>query len=193
VGHTISAKIEPVRAAIALCVLLGGTAPIVACKCPSTVLGVHNGDEIETTIEATYDGGVESIWGVSGVAAVKCTGLNDMGPGTMLTFQASFETPGGGCPSDNLSVTLKSSSNASLSPSPGGPNFLSFHGDGGCSGTEWVQIVLAGTNMSLYDNSGVDGASVSWYLGRTFDATPDSGCVVPSPCSDLFIAHNQQP
>jgi hypothetical protein len=87
---------------------------------------------------------------------------------------------------------LKSSSNAALSPSPGGPNFLSLQGDGGCSGTEWVQIVLVGTNVSLYDNSGVDGASVSWYLGRTFDATPDSGCVVPSPCSDLFIAHNQQ-
>lgn len=172
-----------------------GVAYLAACNCPNTVYGVHDGDRIATTVEATHPGDVVNLW--SAAALTKCTGLNDLRAGTTLVLKAGFSTPADGCPTDNLLLTPQSTNVSSLSASPQyGADWLRFQSDSGCAGREYIQFVVpgSGSNVSLYDNNNsLDGGAVSWFLGRTFFAdTADSGCALPSSCSDLFIANNQQ-
>jgi hypothetical protein len=181
------------RPATAPALVLAGLTGLTACKCPSTVLGVHDGDRMATTIEAKYSGPQNADW--QGAQLNRCTGLDDLVAGSTLFLRANFSVPADGCATDNLLLTLEDSGSASLAASAGlGANQFDVHLDGGCTGSDYIEFTSGGSSEpSLYDNdNSPDGGAASWYLGRAFYATPDSGCAVPSPCSDLFIANNRK-
>ncbi len=172
--------------------LLTGLTGLTACSCPSDVMGVHDGDQLTTTIEAKY-GGPENT--ELATESHRCTGVSDLASGSTLALRANFMNPADGCQTDGLLLTLEDGGTASsLTQSALGSNHFDVRLDGGCTGLDYVDFTYLGSApASLYDDNGsVDGGPASFYLNRSFYPTPDSGCAVAEPCSDLFLVKNRR-
>ena len=173
---------------VALSLLLVAVLWLCGCPCSSTVLSVHDGDHIRTTIVAPYAGDA-ARW--SNSEGRTCMGINDLVPGTTLTMRVNFNPPSDGCPSDRLTVAVQSTNSPTLSPTIFGD--VAFQNANGCSGVSRLEFVPVGSDPSLYRNdNSADGGAVDWLLGRSVFTLSDGGCNVVTPCSDMFVATDQQ-
>ncbi|MGH7439431.1 MAG: hypothetical protein ACRENE_27395 [Polyangiaceae bacterium] len=179
---------------------LWATSLALACGCPDTVSGVHDGDRIRTTVVGPYRGSSEYVLGAYS-GTMPCVGVADLAPGSALTMKARFISPANACPISRLDLALESSNVPAYSPST--TNDWSFpYSAGGCTGTVSLDFVTLGGDPSLYDDDGTaDGGSPLWVLGRQFtpsggvpagpDAGGPDGGVCPLACADAFIARNE--
>jgi hypothetical protein len=174
---------------LAVGLLLAGSQGLCACQCATSVMGVRDGDRVQTTIVAPYSGVAPA--GGYATSTTSCTDLGDLVPGTTLTIKMSVQTEAAdGC----IGVVHIGEVQATNEPwlSPSSFDTVAFQGPSGCDGLSRLDFVAVGSNPSLLSNdNSADGGAVAWLLVRNFTATSDGGCNVAS-CSDFFVATNKK-
>jgi hypothetical protein len=153
--------------------------------CPDNIGGIKDGQLLETTIVAPYEGSLDR-------QLQSCGKLGDLDPGTKTTWRAHLLGSAETC-DDEIAIQPQSLSGAKVpQPSSWTVSPTVTLADG-CRGS-WKLAI-----HPLSDNPQLLGApaseSPSWVLERTFqvsgDATLCTGGALPATCTDAFVAETQ--
>lgn len=183
------AKNAAMRAAVAVgCWLVSTGLP--SCwyfePCPDDFGGIKEGQLLETTIIARYEGSL-------GRQAQSCGELGDLGPGTTTTWRAHLSGSAETC-DDEVAAQPQSLSGAELAPASSPIASPTVTLPGGCKGSWNLEI------HPLNDDPRFIGAPdrerPSWVLERTFRASGDvtlcAGGTVPTTCTDAFVGETRR-
>jgi hypothetical protein len=123
-----------------------------------------------------------------------CTGLDDLVPGTQLTWTATFAPFGEGCDcTESLStIQLGSRDGRTVTAQPGRYDQFGAHVDldDGCSGWMGLEIDAPDLGTSIFTPV-PEAGTPAWLLVRTFspDSVEGGTCPVgPGECADSFVA-----
>lgn len=150
--------------------------------CPGNYGGIKDGQRLETTIIAPYEGSL-------GRQVESCGALGDLGPGTTTTWLAHLGGSAETC-DDEIGTQPQSLSGAELAPTTSWTMPPTVTLPGGCTGL-WTLEIHVFTDHPTFIGT-PDSERPSWVLERTFRASGDerlcAGGAVPATCTDAFVA-----
>jgi hypothetical protein len=154
-------------------------------ECPDNYGGVKEGQLLETTIIAPYEGALDR-------PVESCGELGDLTPGTTTTWRAHLSGSAETC-DDEIATHPQHLSGAELAPTSSWTIPPTVTLSGGCTGTWTLAIYALEEPPTLVGTP--DSNDPSWVLERTFRASGDvticAGGAVPMTCTDAFVAETR--
>jgi hypothetical protein len=154
--------------------------------CPDNYGGLKDGQLLETTIIARYEGSLDR-------RVESCGELGDLVPGTTTTWRAHLAGSAETC-DDEVVTHPQHLSSADLTPTSSWTASPTVTLPGGCTGT-WTLEIRARTDQPTFIGP-PNNENPSWILERTFRAGGDvTLCAdggVPATCTDAFVAETRR-
>lgn len=162
--------------AIAVPIIAVAMSGCLWADCPQDLGGIREHEQLTTTILSRR---------ASAQTTSPCDTLDDLSPGTVITWTASLQGPGDGC-DDRVSLDVADVTSGTYANGE-------IHLPNGCAG--FWSLGLLVTNGPTKFTDPPDPAAPSWVLTRQFRVTGDPTLCwpsgpAPSSCSDSFIARN---
>jgi hypothetical protein len=154
--------------------------------CPDNFGGIKEGQLLETTIIAPYEGSL-------GRQVESCGELGDLAPGTTTTWLAHLGGSAETC-DDEIVAHPQQLSGAELAPTSSWTMSPTVTLPGGCTGTWTLEIHPRSSEPTFIGPP--DRENPSWVLERTFRARGDvtlcADGAVPATCTDAFVAETRR-